>query len=149
MSTPTRQVSGPSDEMVRPRSAATVMRLTGGMMALAGALTLAGGMLHPDSEEDEFDAALSSMLADSAWAPSHALLLAGLALLTMSLRSLRSEQLLRPAVLFAAGASTLAMIEMVPHLLAASESDEVLAGGSTPLTDTHTVIELVPRLFQA
>ena len=131
------------DYVVRDRPAA-ILPLAGVGLALAGVLTLAGGALHPQfGDEDEFDAALSSVLADSAWVPSHALLLAGLGLLTMSLWSLRAEVRLRPAVLFASAASGLATIAMVPHLLASSEADEVLAGDSTPLTDTHTIIDLV------
>ena len=110
-------------------------------LAAAGLLLAAGGVLHPRVDTGvTFEAGLVGMFESGAWVMAHALTMAGFAALAASLAVLvRGSVWGRIAV---AGAA-LAAIESVPHLLAASEADALAAGGSTPLTDLHTVLQAV------
>jgi len=92
---------------------------------------------------------LAGMFESSAWVASHSLTLAGFLLLAVSMAVLMRDfgnawgsrgRLIGWAV--AAGAG-LAAVEAVPHLLAGSEADALLAGDSTPLTDLHKVLQAV------
>ena len=96
-------------------------------------------MLHPRVDTAvEFEAGLVGMFESGAWVMAHALTMAGFAVLAASL-----AVLVRGSVWgwIAVAGAALAAIESVPHLLAASEADALAAGGSTPLTDLHTVLQ--------
>lgn len=110
-------------------------------LAAAGLLLAAGGVLHPRVDTGvTFEAGLAGMFESGAWVAAHALTMAGYAALAVSLAVLvRGSVWGRIAV---AGAA-LAAIESVPHLLAASEADALAGGGSTPLTDLHTILQAV------
>jgi hypothetical protein len=108
-------------------------------LAAAGLLLAAGGVLHPRVDTAvEFEAGLVGMFESGAWVMAHALTMAGFAVLAASL-----AVLVRGSVWgwIAVAGAALAAIESVPHLLAASEADALAAGGSTPLTDLHTVLQ--------
>jgi hypothetical protein len=110
-------------------------------LAAAGLLLAAGGILHPRVDTAaEFEAGLAGMFESSAWVMAHGLTLAGFAVLAVSL-----SVLARGSVWgwIAAAGATLAAIETVPHLLAASEANALTGDGSTPLTDLHTVLQAV------
>jgi hypothetical protein len=108
-------------------------------LATAGLLLAVGGVLHPRVDTAvEFEAGLVGMFESGAWVMAHALTMAGFAVLAASLAVLvRGSVWGRIAV---AGAA-LAAVESLPHLLAASEADALAGGGSTPLTDLHTVLQ--------
>ena len=110
-------------------------------LAAAGLLLAAGGVLHPRVDKGvTFEAGLVGMFESGAWVAAHALTMAGFAALAVSLAGLvRGSVWGRIAV---AGAA-LAAVESVPHLLAASEADALAGGGSTPLTDLHTMLQAV------
>lgn len=124
-------------------------RAAAGLLA-AGLLMAAGGMMHPQADQDAgYEQSLAGMFDASAWTLSHALVLVGLALLAVSAASLvrglgrgwsRPARVAGWAVVAAAG---LAAIESVPHLLAASEADALRGGESTPLTDVHALLQIV------
>jgi hypothetical protein len=121
-------------------------------LGLAGAGLLLGiaGMLHPRVDTSvDFDQGLAGMFESAAWVGSHALTLAGFVLLAVSLGVLvrdlgagwGSGQ--RVIGFVAAAGAAIAALESVPHLLAGSEADALLGGGSTPLTDLHTVLQAI------
>ena len=119
-------------------------------IASAGLLLAAGGLMHPQADADAgYEQALAGMFGASAWTASHALTLSGFLLLSIALAALlRShgrgwaapQRVAGWAVVAGAG---LAAIESVPHLLASSEADALLAGGDTPLTDLHAILQAV------
>ena len=41
------------------------------------------------------------------------------------------------------GAAVLGSVEMVPHIFANAEAEEVLRGGNTPITDIHLVLQAI------
>jgi hypothetical protein len=119
-------------------------------LAGAGLLLGAGGLLHPRVEHGvEYEQGLAGMFESSAWAASHGITLAGFMLLAVSLAVLVRDlgaawgtrlRLIGWAAVAGAG---IAAVETVPHLLAESESQALLAGGSTPLTDLHSLLQAV------
>ena len=120
-------------------------------LAAAGALFLFGGMLHPheDPPGASLEERLHVMYDDPAWYPAHALLLAGTALIAVSLVLLVRRRLLADvpaahlAATVAAAAAVLASLGMVLHLFAAGDAGRIAAGRSTPLTDVHLVVETI------
>ena len=116
-------------------------------LAGAGLLLGLGGVLHPrvDSSAD-FEQGLAGMFESAAWVGSHGLTLAGFLLAAVALavlvRNLEHPRLRVLGWAAAAGAAVGA-VESVPHLLAGSEADALLAGESTPLTDLHTVLQAI------
>jgi hypothetical protein len=119
-------------------------------LAGAGLLLGIGGVLHPQVEKGvEYEQGLAGMFENSAWAAAHGITLAGFMLLAVSLAALvrelgptwgRGQRLIGWAAVAGAG---IAAMESVPHLLAGSEAQALLAGGSTPLTDLHSVLQAI------
>ena len=115
-------------------------------LAGAGLLLAAGGVLHPRVDAGvDLDTGLVGMFESGAWVAAHALTMAGFALLAVSLAVLaRDLGPRRRAIGWAAAAgAAFAAVESLPHLLAASEARALAAGGSTPLTDLHTVLQAI------
>jgi len=119
-------------------------------MALAGALILVGGFLHPRANTaGEFDPTFAGMLADPKWETSHAVTLVGSVVLAACLtalvrsRALSSDRRLRILGAIAAAGAVLASVEMIPHLFARSEAEEFLQGQGTPLIDLHLALQAV------
>jgi hypothetical protein len=119
-------------------------------VAWAGLLLGIGGILHPrvDSSVD-LEQGLAGMFESSTWDVAHALTLAGYLVLAVSLavlvRQLGSGWSARQRMIgwAAVAGATIAAIESVPHLLAATETNALLAGDSTPLTDLHTILQAI------
>ncbi len=119
-------------------------------LAAAGLLMAAGGMMHPQADSEAgYEQALAGMFNASAWTVSHGLVLAGFLVLAVSAAALlrdrgrvwsRAARIAGWAVVAGAG---LAAVESVPHLLASSESDALLGGDATPLTDLHAALQVV------
>lgn len=117
---------------------------------IVGAVALfIGGILHP--EEDPAlsgHAAEAAWIGDPLWVPSHSLILLSSTLFALGLFGLlRSHPDLptaaRRAGWVTAAGAVLLVIENVPHLAAASESDAAAAGHSTPFLSTHMALSLV------
>jgi hypothetical protein len=123
-------------------------------MAWAGLLLGVGGVLHPRVDSSlEFEQGLAGMFESSTWDAAHAITMAGYVVLAASLALLirdlgagwnSRQRLIGWAAVAAAG---FAAIESVPHLLAASETDALLHGGSTPLTNLHTLLQAISTPF--
>jgi hypothetical protein len=129
----------------RIRTGSAAVGLTG-----AGLLLGLGGALHPRVDTAvEYEKGLAGMFESAAWVSSHALTMAGFVVLGVSLAVLVRDlgpawgSRVRAIGWVAAVAAGLAAMESVPHLLARSEADALLEGGSTPLTDLHAVLQAV------
>jgi hypothetical protein len=132
-----------------PETASAAPTLAVGLAA-AGSLLAAGGLMHPRADtEAGYDQALAGMFAASAWTASHALTMAGFVLIAVALAALLRTlgqgwtAPVRAAAWAAVAAAALAAVESVPHLLASSESDALLRGDATPLTDLHALLQAV------
>lgn len=117
-------------------------------LAWAGLLLGIGGILHPRVDTSvDLEQGLAGMFESSTWDVAHALTLAGYMVLAVSLavlvRGLGSGWGSRQRLIgwAAVAGACIAAVESVPHLFAASETDALLAGGSTPLTDLHTILQ--------
>jgi hypothetical protein len=119
-------------------------------LAAAGLLLGIGGVLHPRVDTAVgYEQGMAGMYESSAWAGAHAITLTGYMLLAVSLALLvlalgpgwgRGRRLIGWAAVAGAG---IAAVESVPHLLAASEADALVAHGSTPLTDLHSTLQAI------
>jgi tellurite resistance protein TehA-like permease len=118
-------------------------------LAGAGLLLGLGGGLHPNVESGAgYEDGLAGMFASSTWTVSHALMLAGFALLVTAMAVLLREAgrdwtTGRRRLGWAVAGGVLAAVEGVPHLLASGERDALLAGDGTPLTDLHAALQAV------
>ncbi len=119
-----------------------------GLLA-GGALFFIGGSMHPKEDPPDVTVLehLRIMFENPAWYPSHAVLLVGMVLLAVSLIALlRGGTLARVRSAQAAGsiaavAAVLGSLDMVLHLVAASEADKIAAHVSTPITNVHVVLQ--------
>ena len=97
----------------------------------------------------EYEQGLAGMYESAAWVGSHGMALAGFMLLAVSLALLVRD--LGPAWGFhlrligwaAAAGAGIAAVESLPHLLAGSETDALLGGASTPMTDLHSLLQAI------
>lgn len=102
--------------------------------ALAALLIIVGGPQHPRGT-------MAQMLADPAWYPSHALVLAGFVALAAGLALFARQDDLTPdarrwtrlALLGTAGQ----VLEMTVHTAAAVDHGNLVAGHATPVLTTH------------
>jgi hypothetical protein len=103
-------------------------------------------MTHPHGaarEVETVDEAVHSMAVESTWVLSHLIGLAAVLLLGagvwMLLRSgwLRDLPRARQAAWLLFAGTLGAALELAPHILVASETTELAAGGATPVTDLH------------
>jgi hypothetical protein len=115
----------------------------------AGAFCMiAGARLHPsfDYTQPTFDLIVASALFSSAWAPVHALILAGLILVTAGLSGLVRSGLLSGAALragrLALAGAALSALEMTFHLIAFLEREAAIADRPTPLIDIHQALQV-------
>jgi hypothetical protein len=128
----------------------------GSRILTAGAVTFAlYVLLHPRGAVEEavdLDEAVHSMAVESTWVLSHLVGLAAVAMIGLGVwMLLRSGWLSdqrgarRSAWLLLAG-TVAAAVELVPHILVASETTELVAGAPSPLTDAHVLFQatLVP-----
>ncbi len=119
-------------------------RLFGWRIALvaSGAVSLAGGALHPDSDAaDPLREELAVMTADPRWVPGHSLLVLGTLLLVGALYMARLQRVwpraTDRAVLVATVAFALYAVETVFHLAAAVDADALHEGHAAPVAFTH------------
>ncbi len=114
-----------------------------------GSFFFVGGSMHPGEDPPGLGLKehLHLLFQDPAWYPSHALLLVGMVLIAASLvtlvrwGTLASAPRAQRVGSIAAVAAVLGGLDMLLHLVVASEASNIAAGGGTPLTDAHVVAE--------
>ncbi|MDQ3642509.1 MAG: hypothetical protein M3450_13850 [Actinomycetota bacterium] len=114
-----------------------------------GAFFFVGGSMHPGEDPPGLSLKehLHLLFQDPAWYPSHALLLAGMVLIAASLvalvrgGTLASVPRAQKVGAIAAVAAVLGALDMLLHLVVASEASSIATGEGTPLTDVHVVAE--------
>lgn len=124
-------------------------RLTSAVMAVAGLLIFVAGQIHPRGPlSGDFDALEAHLLADSGtWDSTHAVLAVGIVAMTAGLwlllrgEQIRSDPPLRAFTTIALVGIACSWVEMGFHIAMTSEAQELAAGGSTPLFDTHVVLQ--------
>ena len=134
------------DERVRARRATP---LVGWGLLAGGALFFVGGSMHPKEDPPGVGVLehLRVMFEDPAWYRSHAFLLVGMVLLAASLvalvrgGTLAASRRAQAVGAVAAVAAVLGALDMLLHLVAASEADSIAAGHATPITNVHVVAE--------
>lgn len=137
--------------MIEPRSSAfrtsRPAPLAGSFLVLGGLAFFVGGVTHPsDLGRGNKAQQLHDMLVDSAWYPSHALLLVAVALFAAGVLALRRrdltagmERLLRIAFVIAC----ITTVSMTVHLLAALDAGSVANGKESLLVRMQTLNEMV------
>lgn len=122
--------------------------MAGGLIA-GGILFFVGGGMHPGEDPPgvSLKQHLLIMYEDPGWYASHALLLAGMALIAASLialvrgRTLASRPRVQTVAKIAAITAALAVVSAFLHLVSATDADRIAAGASTPLTDASLGVE--------
>jgi hypothetical protein len=117
-------------------------------LVASGALLVAGGRMHPSSEaKDPLRVELATMTGDDRWVPGHALIAASAVLLAAALwmaRGRRDWPLgLRRALLGAAVAVSLYVVETFAHLGAVVDADAFAAGESAPVSSAHVGLSVL------
>ena len=115
--------------IIAPRSAP---RVAGGLI-VGGMLFFVAGGMHPSDDPPglSLKGHLLLLYEDPGWYPSHALLLAGMALIAASLIALVRGRTL----------AALSVVSALLHLVSAADADRIAAGASTPLTDVSLGVE--------
>lgn len=121
-----------------------------GLLA-GGASYFAGGSMHPSDDPPglSLEEHLLLLFQDPSWYSSHALLLVAMVLIAAALGALAHSGALAGVVRahkvagVAAAAAVVASLDMVLHLVVATEANRIETGLSTPLTDVHVVAETI------
>jgi hypothetical protein len=105
-----------------------------------------GGFLHPGDDPPGLSLKQHLLLLyeDPTWVSSHALLLAGMALIAGALVALAWSGVLdavQPVAKVAAVAAVVGTVSSFLHLISALDADRIAAGEATPLTDVNLVVE--------
>jgi hypothetical protein len=135
----------PRPNVVRPSRLA---RLAGPSLAVGGIAFFVGGVTHPsDSGNGNKVQQLHEMLVDSGWYPSHALLLAAMALFATGILALRRRRDLAPGterVLKAVFViACIATVSMALHLFAALDAKSLADGKQSLVSRAQTINETV------
>ena len=131
--------------MIAPRSAP---RVAGGLIA-GGLLFFVAGGMHPGDDPPGLSLKdhLLLLYEDPSWYPSHALMLAGMALIAASLialargRTLADRPHVQAVATIAAITAALSAVSALLHLVSAADADRIAAGAATPLTDVSLGVE--------
>ena len=123
-------------------------RLAGPSLVLGGVAFFVGGVTHPsDSGEGNKVQQLHDMLVDSSWYPSHAVLLAAMALFTVGIFALRHRRHLNPGmerlVKIVFVIACVATVDMAGHLFAALGAESLADGKQSLVSRVQTVNETV------
>lgn len=144
---------GPSEPDTVPRRSDLQTARSSSLLFLAGAILLpVASVLHPaPSPSEEWEAGNASMLADGVFIPAHLLELASLVMLlaamVMIARSPTVRRLvaMRTALIAVAGALSIAAVGQVFFILAGTQADQMLVGGSTPFFETHLILQAIAQ----
>ena len=134
----------------RPEAVRTggLSRLAGTLLVLGGVAFFVGGVTHPsDRGNGNKVQQLHDMLVDSSWYPSHAVLLAAMALFAIGILAVRHrrdlapgmERLLRVVFIIAC----IATVAMAVHLFAALDAESLVDGKQSLVSRVQTVNETV------
>lgn len=122
-------------------------RRTAAWFAAAGIAMAIGGQLHPRGSGNSVDEYIGAMLESSTWNLAHLMALAGALLGVAGFVSARRGNVfgekVRPWVTAAIVGWSFAAIELVPHVLAGGELDELQSGAATPLLDGHLALQML------
>ena len=123
-------------------------RLAGPMLVLGGVAFFVGGVTHPrDGGEGNKVQQLHDMLVDSGWYPSHAVLLAAMALFAAGILAVRHRSDLTPGMerllKFVFVIVCIATVAMTVHLLAALDAQSLADGKQSLVSRVQTVNETV------
>jgi hypothetical protein len=137
--------AGPAPSAVLPGPAGR--RWPAVLLGLGGVLTAVGGSLHPHDAKETLTDTLVGLLSSPVWGTSHVLILAGVLVVVAGLVGARRERLfpdpVRGWLTVTIGCWALAVVELVPHLLAGSEHHALEAGEATPMLTTHLTLSVV------
>ncbi len=110
------------------------------LLAVGGVMIVIGGPMHPGGT-------MAEMLADPAWIPSHAWVLAGLVALSLAFlgfwRNVASSPAMRRWAGLAFWGTLLQTVEMIFHHFSYLDLDRLLAGQATPILTIHLALALV------
>ena len=127
--------------------ATSVARRVALPLGIGGLLIAVGGELHPKETKGTVDATLEHYLGSSVWTLSHLLVLAGIVVAVGAMVMARRVQVfgptVQPVLSVAIWSWSLAAIELVPHVLATRDLDALHDHGSTPILDTHLLLNVV------
>jgi hypothetical protein len=131
-----------------PLRTRSLSRLAGPSLILGGVAFFAGGVTHPsDSGEGDKVQQLHEMLVDSSWYPSHAALLAAVALFATGILALRKGPDLTPRMerllKFVFVIACIATVSMAVHLFAALDAESLADGKHSLVSRVQTVNESV------
>ena len=122
-------------------------KVLGIRLVAGGGLYAVGGMLHPRGSGDTKDAYIASMLSQNSWAGSHLASCAGLVLIAVTLIATARTSTFglagRTWIWAAAAGAGLGAAELLPHTAAASDLSHLEHGDSTPILDTHLLLQTV------
>ena len=121
-------------------------RAVAAYLGLGGLLLGAGGQLHPiATDDDTLAGALATMTGDDAWLAAHLLMLAGLAIAVVGLATAYRHRVFGPTLdtplRLAIWGYAFGAFELVPHLFAAGDHDQLAAGDITGLVRVHLVLQ--------
>ncbi len=126
---------------------ASQTRTTGALLGVGGLLLGIGGQLHPIAEGDSLPAALASMTGDGLWTLAHVLMLAGLVVAVAAMATAYRARQLGPGLdtplRIAIWCYSFGALELVPHLLASRDHDELSAGEITGFVRVHLALQAV------
>jgi hypothetical protein len=129
-------------------STSPLARLAGPSLVLGGIAFFIGGVTHPSGNgQGNKVQQLHEMLLDSSWYPSHAVLLAAMALFATGFLALRRRGGLNPGVesllRFVFVIACIATVSMAVHLFAALDAASVADGKPSLVSRVQTVNETV------
>ena len=134
----------------RPEAVRTggLPRLAGPLLVLGGGAFFVGGVTHPrDGGNGNKVQQLHDMLADSSWYPSHAVLLAAMALFAAGILAVRHRGDLTPGLerllKFVFVIACIATVAMAIHLFAALDAESLADGKQSLLSRVQTLNETV------
>lgn len=129
-----------SDALTSSGRELSLTRLWRPLLALGGIFVVVGGPMHPGGT-------MAEMLADPAWIPSHAWVLAGFVTLSLAFWGFWRGVAVSPAMRRWAGlafwATLLQTVELLFHHFSYLDLERLVAGQSTPILSTHLALALV------
>src|SRR5690349_5154636 len=117
------------------------------LLGIGGLVLAVGGQLHPHDVQETMTDTLVGLLSSPAWGASHLLIITGVVLVVVglggALRQRLFAQRVRPWLTVALVCWAVALVELVPHLLAGSEHHALEADEATPMLTTHLTLSVV------
>lgn len=119
---------------------------TAAIFVVSGLFIAVGGEMHPRGAGATVDAFLASMLVSPIWFAAHALSLIGLIIgvvgLVLAHRNNVFGESVRPWLALASVGWNIAVFELIPHVLAVSDLNNLLNQAPTPLISLHLALQM-------